>query len=123
MEFAVAQSFSKSFGLYGERVGALHLVLRNHDTMHNVQAALKKIVRAEITSAPSFGAKIVEKIVQTPELRQQWQRDLQTMTTRLAAMRQRLHDALRDRNTPGNWDHILTDVCSEKAIRFDTTLC
>ncbi len=110
MEFAVAQSFSKNFGLYGERVGALHVVARSPESAAKVEAKLKKIQRAEITSTPSFGAKMVATIVQDPTLREQWHQDLRTMSGRLQDMRKRLHDELTKRNTPGNWDHLLTDV-------------
>ncbi|RKK07380.1 hypothetical protein BFJ66_g16928, partial [Fusarium oxysporum f. sp. cepae] len=110
IEFAVAQSFSKNFGLYGERVGALHVVTRNHNIAARVEAALKQISRAEITSTPGFGAKVVATIVQNPELREQWQQDLDTMSSRLRDMRRRLHDELMKRDTPGNWGHVLTDI-------------
>lgn len=110
IEFAVAQSFSKNFGLYGERIGALHVVTRNDETAAKVEATLKQISRAEITSTPGFGAKAVATIVQNPELRKQWQQDLNTMSGRLRDMRKRLHDELTKRDTPGNWQHLLTDV-------------
>ncbi|KAF9768359.1 hypothetical protein IL306_014360 [Fusarium sp. DS 682] len=110
IEFAVAQSFSKNFGLYGERVGALHIVTRNQNTAARVEAALKQISRAEITSTPGFGAKVVATIVQNPELREQWQQDLDTMSSRLRDMRRRLYDELTKRDTPGNWGHLLTDI-------------
>ncbi|KKO98974.1 aspartate aminotransferase [Trichoderma harzianum] len=110
IEFAVAQSFSKNFGLYGERIGALHVVARNQETAAKVEATLKQISRAEITSTPGFGAKVVATIVQNPELRKQWQQDLNTMSGRLRDMRKRLHDELTKRETPGNWRHLLTDI-------------
>ena len=110
MEFAVAQSFSKNFGLYGERVGALHVVTRSAESKSKVESVLKKISRAEITACPGFGAKIVAAIVQTPELKEQWHQDMKTMSSHLRDLRQRLHDALVKNGTPGNWGHILTDV-------------
>lgn len=110
MEFAVAQSFSKNFGLYGERIGALHIVTCNEENAGKVEAVLKKISRAEITSTPSFGARVVATIFHTPELKEQWYADLKTMSGRLGDMRKRLHDGLIHRNTPGNWGHLLTDV-------------
>ncbi|QQK47189.1 aspartate aminotransferase [Penicillium digitatum] len=110
LEFAVAQSFSKNFGLYGERIGALHIVALNEESAGKVEAVLKKISRAEITSTPSFGAKIVASIFHTPELKEQWCRDLKTMSSRLGDMRKQLYDGLMQRNTPGNWGHLLTDV-------------
>ncbi|KAI1133461.1 aspartate aminotransferase-like protein [Nemania abortiva] len=110
IEFAVAQSFSKNFGLYGERLGALHVVVGNRGIADKVEDMLKKISRAEITSSPGFGAKVVATIVQTPGLKEQWQRDMKTMSSRLRNMRQRLYDELTKRGTPGNWGHIVTDI-------------
>ncbi|KAI1177203.1 aspartate aminotransferase-like protein [Nemania sp. FL0916] len=110
MEFAVAQSFSKNFGLYGERVGALHIVTNDRDVAASVQDKLKKIARAEFTSAPCFGAKIIATVFETPALREQWQCDLKTISSRLRRMRRRLYDALVKRGTPGNWGHMLTDL-------------
>lgn len=110
IEFAVAQSFSKNFGFYGERLGALHVVTRNQEAANKVEGVLKKIARAEITSTPAFGAKVVSKIFEVPELRAQWHQDLDTMSGRLRDMRKRLFEELVRRKAPGTWDHILTDV-------------
>ncbi|KAI0870623.1 aspartate aminotransferase-like protein [Hypoxylon argillaceum] len=109
-EFAVAQSFSKNFGLYGERVGALHLVVGGRGGADGVEEVLKTIARAEITSPPGFGAKIVATIVKTPDLREQWQRDMKTISGRLRNIRKRLYDELTKRGTPGNWGHFVTDI-------------
>ncbi|KUJ22229.1 PLP-dependent transferase [Mollisia scopiformis] len=110
MEFAVTQSFSKNFGLYGERVGVLHIVTRTRGSAAKAESALKTLSRAEITSAPAFGAKVVATILQDQVLREQWQEDLKTMSGRLRHMRKRLYDELIKRNTPGNWAHLLTDI-------------
>ncbi|RMJ24547.1 hypothetical protein PHISP_04588 [Aspergillus sp. HF37] len=110
IEFAVAQSFSKNFGLYGERVGVLHVVTRNRASATKLESILKTIARAEITSSPGFGAKVVATIMQTTALREQWQRDLETMSGRLRDMRRKLYDGLTRRATPGNWGHLLTDA-------------
>ncbi|RWA14539.1 hypothetical protein EKO27_g585 [Xylaria grammica] len=108
--FPFFESFSKNFGLYGERVGALHVVTSDRDTADRVEKVLRKISRAEISSTPSFGAKIVATIVQNPDLREQWHRDMKTMSNRLGIMRRRLYEELTKRGPPGNWDHLLTDI-------------
>ncbi|KAK4033567.1 pyridoxal phosphate-dependent transferase [Parachaetomium inaequale] len=110
LEFAVAQSFSKNFGLYSERVGALHVVARTRDGAARVEGMLKRISRAEITSTPAFGARIVAAVLHDPVLKAQWRQDLRTMNGRLGDMRKRLYDGLTRRNTPGSWGHILTDI-------------
>ena len=106
----VAQSFSKNFGLYGERVGALHVVCRTEVARSKVLNVLKRLSRAEITTPPINGAKIVAKVLGDKDLKQQWQKDLLHMSDRMRSMRKRLVDALRKHRTPGSWDHILTDV-------------
>ena len=124
LEFAVAQSFSKNFGLYGERVGALHIVSRNHNVAARVEGALKSIHRAEITGAPGFGAKIVSTIFQNPELKERWHEDLKTMSGRLKDMRRRLYHELTQRKTPSNWNHLLTDVGIRKlSLRNQAATC
>ena len=110
LEFAVAQSFSKNFGLYSERVGALHVVARTRDGAARVEGMLKRISRAEITSAPAFGARIVAAVLHDPVLEAQWRQDLRTMSGRLRDMRKRLYEGLVRRDTPGRWGHILSDV-------------
>ncbi|GAP90436.1 putative aspartate aminotransferase [Rosellinia necatrix] len=110
IELTVAQSFSKNFGLYGERIGCLHVVTKTPSIAAKVDALLRTISRAQISSAPGFSAKVIAMIWKTPELRGKWYDDLRTMTTRLRYMRERLYDELTRRNTPGNWDHILTDT-------------
>ncbi|KAF4546971.1 Aspartate aminotransferase-like protein 1 [Elsinoe fawcettii] len=110
LDFLVAQSFSKNFGLYGERVGALHVVCRSQSAARNMSGLLTRLSRAEITSAPINGARIIAKILTDEKLKRQWQQDLHHMSGRMASMRQKLFDGLHQRKTPGSWDHILTDI-------------
>jgi aspartate aminotransferase len=112
LEILVAQSFSKNFGLYGERVGALHVVCRTEVARSKVHNMLRRLSRAEITTPPINGARIVAKVLGDKDLEQQWQNDLFHMRDRMRSMRERLVKALRKRQTPGSWDHILTDVSS-----------
>jgi hypothetical protein len=106
----VAQSFSKNFGLYGERVGVLHVVCRSESAKPDVLATLGRLSRAEITTPPINGAKIVAEVLEEDDLRQQWQRDLRHMNSRMGSMCQRLVAELQKRQTPGSWDHILREV-------------
>ncbi|KAH7143509.1 pyridoxal phosphate-dependent transferase [Dactylonectria macrodidyma] len=108
--FLVAQSFSKNFGLYGERVGALHVVCRNEVVQAKTLGMLTRLSRAEITTAPINGARIVAKVLGEPELKKQWQADLLHMSGRMQLMRRKLVDGLHKRQVPGFWDHILTDI-------------
>ncbi|EHK23134.1 uncharacterized protein TRIVIDRAFT_28524 [Trichoderma virens Gv29-8] len=110
LEMLVAQSFSKNFGLYGERVGVLHVVCRTEIARSKATNMLSRLSRAEITTAPINGAKIVAKVLGDTNLKQQWQNDLLHMSHRMKSMRKRLVDALLKRQTPGAWEHILTDI-------------
>jgi aspartate aminotransferase len=114
LEFVVAQSFSKNFGLYGERIGALHAVARSEEASFKVLAHVLRLQRAEITTPPSFGAKLVAIILSDPELFRQWENDLQHMSNRMKSMRQRLYDELKRRQTPGEWEHILSEVSGQQ---------
>ncbi|AAS53582.1 AFR211Cp [Eremothecium gossypii ATCC 10895] len=109
----VCQSFAKNIGMYGERVGALHVVLPRQpaESLAHVKAAvlsqLSHITRSELSNPPAYGAKIVTKVLTTPELAAQWKKDMITMSSRIARMRRVLRDRLVELGTPGNWDHIV----------------
>lgn len=115
MEFAVAQSFSKNFGLYGQRAGALHLVTAGGEgdgkTPQVVLANLAHLVRGEYSMAPRGGSEIVRTVLGSKELREKWGQDLQVMSGRIKTMRSALYDELVKLDTPGKWEHILHQVC------------
>ncbi|KAH6675316.1 pyridoxal phosphate-dependent transferase [Plectosphaerella plurivora] len=110
LEFAIAQSFSKNFGLYGERIGMVHVVARDAEIAGKITPILTRISRAEITSCPSYGARIVAEILGDPSLHDQWLSDLITMSDRMKTMRRELYNELQRRNVPGNWEHLLSDI-------------
>jgi aspartate aminotransferase len=74
---------------------------------------LTRLSRAEITTAPINGAKIVAKVLGDEILKAQWLDDLRHMSDRMRSMRVRLVDSLRTQQTPGSWDHVLSDVSGE----------
>lgn len=71
-EMAVCQSFSKNFGLYGERCGALHVVCKSETTAANVYDQLRCLIRWEISSSPLYGSRIVTSIIGDTQLKQNW---------------------------------------------------
>ena len=83
----VCQSFAKNFGLYGERVGALHLVLPNSVQTAGAYSKLQRLIRAEMSNAPRFGAKIAETVPKDDKFRVVWYEDLETMSSRIKTMR------------------------------------
>jgi aromatic-amino-acid transaminase len=93
MEFLVSSSFSKTFSLYGERVGALSVVSRIHDS-ELVFGQLKLSVRRNYSSPPIFGAALVARVLGTPALRLLWESELATMRSRIVEMRTLLVDGL-----------------------------
>lgn len=108
----ICQSFAKNVGMYGERVGAVHVVLPKTDIELNkaISSQLSKIIRSEISNPPSYGAKIVSKIINDKSLMQEWQENMVEMSSRIKKMRLKLRDELNRLETPGNWDHIVNQV-------------
>ncbi|KAL4739554.1 pyridoxal phosphate-dependent transferase [Aspergillus similis] len=105
----VAQSFPKNFGLYGERVGALHLVVPPHLSAQGARGALMAIARAEYSNPPRFGARIVELVLGDLDSRAQWERDLGTMSLRIRTMRRELRRRLEG-ETGQDWSHLETQI-------------
>jgi aspartate aminotransferase len=107
----VCQSFSKSMGLYGERVGAMHVVMPGHsDKVPAVESQIGWISRKEISTAGRYGATIASTIISDPILYEQWRNDLVTMSSRIQTMRRRVESGLRSRGTPGDWSHITSQI-------------
>lgn len=109
-EFVLAQSFAKNMGLYGERVGALHVVAATQAQIPPVASQLKVIARALYSSPPIHGAAIAQLVLQDPVLLALWKRELKTMADRILRMRKVLYDELQQLKTPGSWQHILDQI-------------
>ncbi|KAF7556052.1 hypothetical protein G7Z17_g1743 [Cylindrodendrum hubeiense] len=105
MEMCVAQSFSKSFGLYGQRAGAFHLVLNDTsaNTKDNVLGNLAQLIRGEYSVAPRYGSTIVRTILESESLSNEWSAELQLMSSRIRSMRLALYEELCRLGTPGSW--------------------
>jgi len=96
----VASSFSKSFSLYGERVGALSVVAADKDEAGRVLSQLKRLIRANYSNPPTHGGQIVATVLCSPELRALWEAELATMRNRIKLMRALLVERLHER-VPG----------------------
>ncbi|MFM0135294.1 amino acid aminotransferase [Caballeronia grimmiae] len=92
----IANSFSKNFSLYGERCGGLHVICDDAAEADRVLGQLTSAVRANYSNPPTHGAKIVTKVLTTPELAQSWREELAAMCERIARMRRAIHDGLKD---------------------------
>ncbi len=86
-EFLVATSYSKNFGLYNERVGALTLVAANSEAAEAANSHLKICVRTNYSNPPAHGGRIVAEILGDPGLRQRWETELADMRNRINDMR------------------------------------
>ena len=94
VSFFVANSFSKSFSLYGERVGGLSVVCPDKLEAGLVLGQLMACVRRNYSSPPTHGARLVAQVLGTPALRQSWSDELGAMRQRIKLMRQRLYDGV-----------------------------
>ncbi len=92
--FFVATSFSKSFSLYGERVGALSVVCDSQDEAQRVLSQLKVVIRSNYSNPPTHGAQVVTTVLSTPALRAQWEAELASMRLRIRDMRSALVQGL-----------------------------
>ncbi|CAG9197442.1 tyrosine aminotransferase [Paraburkholderia tropica] len=91
----VANSFSKNFSLYGERCGGLHVICEDAAAADRVLGQLTGAVRSNYSNPPTHGAKIVTRVLSTPELKQSWETELAAMCERIARMRVKIHDGLK----------------------------
>lgn len=95
MQFFVSSSFSKSFSLYGERVGALSIVTASKEEAGRVLSQVKRVIRTNYSNPPTHGAAVVAAVLSSQELRQMWEDELAGMRDRIRAMRTGLVDALK----------------------------
>jgi aromatic-amino-acid transaminase len=96
----VSNSFSKSFSLYGERVGALSVVAGSSDEAARVLSQLKRLVRTNYSNPPTHGGKVVAAVLADPELRALWERELGQMRSRIHSMRLQFVEKIHTR-VPG----------------------
>ena len=95
LNFLVSTSFSKSFSLYGERVGALSVLCADKEECARVLSQLKIVIRTNYSNPPIHGGAVVAAVLNNPELRAQWEGELAEMRVRIKAMRQKLVDGLK----------------------------
>jgi aromatic-amino-acid transaminase len=94
-QFFIANSFSKSFSLYGERVGALSIITASKEECGRVLSQVKRVIRTNYSNPPTHGGVLVASVLTNPELRRLWEEELGGMRDRIRAMRVGLMDALK----------------------------
>ena len=90
LTFFVSSSFSKSFSLYGERVGALSIISESKEESARVLSQVKRVIRTNYSNPPTHGASIVAAVLNSPELRAQWEAELAEMRLRIRGMREQM---------------------------------
>lgn len=125
VDLLVCQSFSKNMGLYGERCGAIHVYLHdtNEEVAANITSQLAYQTRGEVSTTPAFGSRIAQRILTTPELYEQWQREIKLMADRIIEMRHALRSRLEQLNTPGTWSHITEQIGMFSFIGLNKEQC
>jgi len=109
-EMFMCQSFAKNLGLYGERIGMLHVVCNTADQAKAVLSQLKLVIRPMYSSPPKHGAELVMQILGSDESFQAWQAELTEMANRILEVRDLLRKGLEAKGTPGTWNHITDQI-------------
>lgn len=92
--FFVSSSFSKSFSLYGERVGALSIITGSQEEASRVLSQAKRVIRTNYSNPPTHGATVVASVLNSPELRALWEEELAGMRERIRGMRMAMVEQL-----------------------------
>jgi aromatic-amino-acid transaminase len=109
-DFFVSTSFSKSFSLYGERVGALSVLCSSKDEADRVLSQLKIVIRTNYSNPPTHGATVCATVLTTPELRSMWEQELAGMRTRIKQMRHALVAKLKSAGVEQDMSFIIDQV-------------
>lgn len=110
LNFFVSTSFSKSFSLYGERVGALSVLCSDKEECDRVLSQLKIVIRTNYSNPPTHGGAVVAAVLNNPELRALWEKELGEMRVRIKAMRQKLVDGLKAAGVTQDMSFITTQI-------------
>ncbi len=110
LRFFVSTSFSKSFSLYGERVGALSVLCSDAEECGRVLSQLKIVIRTNYSNPPTHGGAVVAAVLNDPALRAQWESELAEMRVRIKLMRQKLVDGLKAAGAKKDMSFITTQI-------------
>lgn len=110
LEVLICQSFAKNIGLYGERIGTFSVVTSSAAAVTPILSQLDLIIRTLYSSPPLHGARIVERVLSSPELTTKWHEEMRVMSSRIRDMRAALRSELETLKTPGQWGHITDQI-------------
>jgi len=108
--FALAQSFAKNFGLYGERVGVLSMICNDTEEAARILSQFKIIVRAMYSNPPIHGARIVAAVLGDEGLEAEWRAECKTMADRIITMREALQTGVAQAGSTHDWGHITSQI-------------
>lgn len=108
--FFVSTSFSKSLSLYGERVGALSVLCQDKEEASRVLSQLKIVIRTNYSNPPTHGGQVAATILNTPELRALWEKELAGMRSRIKEIRSALVEKLKQKGAKGDFSFITQQV-------------
>ena len=108
LSFLIANSFSKSMSLYGERCGGLSVVCPDAEQAARVLGQMKFMIRRNYSNPPMHGGQVVAKVLTTPELRAMWEAEVKDMRERIQSMRRQLHDVLAAKLPGRDFSYFLT---------------
>ncbi|KAK3085986.1 hypothetical protein FSP39_011705 [Pinctada imbricata] len=109
-EVALAQSFAKNMGLYGERAGAFTIVCASKEEADRVMSQVKILIRPLYSNPPIHGSRIVATVLTDPTLRQMWLGEVKGMADRIINMRSKLVEGLKKEGSTRNWQHITDQI-------------
>ena len=107
LQFFVSTSYSKSFSLYGERVGALSVITASKDESARVLSQIKRMIRSNYSNPPTHGGAVVAAVLGSPELRQMWEADLVVMRERIKTMRSSLVEKLKAKGVAQDFSFVI----------------
>jgi len=109
-EMFLCQSFAKNLGLYGERIGMLHVTASSKDHAKAVLSQLKLVVRPMYSNPPKHGCYLVTKVLGDEARFARWKAELKGMADRILEVRKLLREGLEKKGTPGKWNHITDQI-------------
>uniref|UniRef100_A0A7S3TRA8 Aspartate aminotransferase n=1 Tax=Strombidinopsis acuminata TaxID=141414 RepID=A0A7S3TRA8_9SPIT len=123
LEFFMCQSFAKNLGLYGERIGMLHVICTTADQAKRVLSQLKLVIRPMYSSPPRHGAELVIKVLGDQKRFDQWKVELKQMADRILEVRDMLRKGLEAKGTPGTWNHITDQIGMFSFTGLSAAMC
>lgn len=119
----ISQSYAKNMGLYGERIGSLHVVCHNKETSGKVLSQLEILARIMYSNPPMHGAYIAATILADQALTTSWKAELAEVSRRIIQMRHKLVEELTKLKVPGDWSHVTSQIGMFSYTGLSTAQC